>query len=53
MLGIEKAKIYGVDKVGSSNPSALVRTDDAVGLGYTVGAGVFKVGANRTRQYYA
>lgn len=38
MLGIEKAKIYGVDKVGSSNPSALVRTDDAVGLGYTVGA---------------
>lgn len=38
MLSIEKAKIYGVDKVGSSNPSALVRTDDAVGLGYTVGA---------------
>lgn len=37
MLSIEKAKIYGVDKVGSSNPSALVRTDDAVGLGYTVG----------------
>lgn len=37
MLGIEKAKIYGVDKVGSSNPSALVRTDDAVGLSYTVG----------------
>lgn len=37
-LGIKKVKIYGVDKVGSSNPSALVRTDDAVGLGYTVGA---------------
>lgn len=37
MLNIEKAKIYGVDKVGSSTPSALVRTDDAVGLSYTVG----------------
>lgn len=36
-MNIEKAKIYGVDKVGSSNPAALVRTDDAVGLNYTVG----------------
>lgn len=31
----EKEKIYGVDKVGSENPYALVRTDDAVGLTYT------------------
>lgn len=31
------AKIYGVDKVGSENPDALVRTDDAVGLNVTVG----------------
>lgn len=38
MLNFEKAKIYGVDKVGSSNPSALIRTDDAVGLNVTVGA---------------
>ena len=38
MLQFEKAKIYGVDKVGSSNPSALVRTDAAVGLNVTVGA---------------
>ena len=38
MLNIEKAKIYGVDKVGSSNPSALTRTDGAVGLKVTVGA---------------
>ena len=37
MLQFEKAKIYGVDKVGSSSPSALVRTDAAVGLSYTVG----------------
>ena len=36
-MNIEKARIYGVDKVGSSNPSALMRTDDAVGLSYTVG----------------
>lgn len=36
-MNIEKAKIYGVDKVGSSTPSALTRTDDAVGLFYTVG----------------
>ena len=36
-MNIEKAKIYGVDKVGSSTPSALTRTDDAVGLSYTVG----------------
>lgn len=33
----EKAKIYGVDKVGSSDPNALIRTDDAIGLNYTVG----------------
>lgn len=38
MLNFEKAKIYGVDKVGSSNPAALIRTDDAVGLNVTVGA---------------
>ncbi|MCM1440996.1 MAG: hypothetical protein NC131_17610, partial [Roseburia sp.] len=38
MLNFEKAKIYGVDKVGSSNPSALTRTDDAIGLNVTVGA---------------
>ena len=37
MLNFEKAKIYGVDKVGSSNPAALIRTDDAVGLNVTVG----------------
>lgn len=36
-MNIEKAKIYGVDKVGSTTPSALTRTDDAVGLSYTVG----------------
>lgn len=36
-MNIEKARIYGVDKVGSSDPNALVRTDDAVGLSYTVG----------------
>lgn len=30
-------KIYGVDLVGSENPDALVRTDDAVGLNVTVG----------------
>lgn len=36
MLNFEKAKIYGVDKVGSSDPSALTRTDDAVGLTVTV-----------------
>lgn len=36
-MNIEKAKIYGVDKVGSATPSALTRTDDAVGLSYTVG----------------
>lgn len=35
-MNIEKAKIYGVDKVGSATPSALTRTDDAVGLSYTV-----------------
>lgn len=31
-------KIYGVDLVGSQDPNALVRTDDAVGLNVTVGA---------------
>lgn len=36
-MNIEKAKIYGVDKVGSSSPTALTRTDDAVGLNVTVG----------------
>lgn len=41
-MNIEKAKIYGVDKVGSSNPSALVRTDDAVGRTYTVGTSEIK-----------
>lgn len=35
--GSALAKIYGVDKVGSENPDALVRTDDAVGLNVTVG----------------
>ena len=30
-------KIYGVDLVGSKDPNALVRTDDAVGLNITVG----------------
>lgn len=34
---LEKALIYGVDKVGSSAPNALLRTDYAVGLSYTVG----------------
>ena len=32
----ELSKIYGVDKVGQENPT-LTRTDDAVGLSYTVG----------------
>lgn len=36
MLFLERAKIYGVDKVGGSSPT-LVRTDDAVGLTYSVG----------------
>lgn len=31
------SKIYGVNKVGQANPT-LTRTDDAVGLSYTVGA---------------
>lgn len=31
-------KIYGVNLVGSEDPNALVRTDDAVGLNVTVGA---------------
>lgn len=31
------AKIYGVDLVGSEDPNALVRTDDAVGLEINVG----------------
>lgn len=30
-------KIYGVDLVGSASPTALTRTDDAVGLNVTVG----------------
>lgn len=30
--------IYGVDLVGSEDPNALVRTDDAIGLNVTVGA---------------
>lgn len=30
-------KIYGVDGVGAENPSSLTRTDEAVGLTYTVG----------------
>ena len=33
---VERQKIYGVDLVGSENPSALVRTDDAVGLNVIV-----------------
>ena len=32
-----KRRIYGVDLVGSQDPNALVRTDDAVGLNVTVG----------------
>lgn len=35
--GSELDKIYGVDLVGSQNPNALERTDDAVGLNVTVG----------------
>ena len=35
--GGELDKIYGVDLVGLANPSALTRTDDAVGLNVTVG----------------
>ena len=35
--GGELDKIYGVDLVGSQNPNALERTDDAVGLNVTVG----------------
>ena len=31
-------KIYGVDRVGSYDPSALMRTDSAVGLNVTAGA---------------
>ena len=30
-------RIYGVDLVGSEDPNALVRTDDAIGLNVTVG----------------
>lgn len=37
-MKIEKAKIYGVDNVGQSNPTPLTRTDSAVGKSYTVGA---------------
>lgn len=35
--GRPENKIYGVDLVGSKDPSALIRTDDAVGLNVTVG----------------
>lgn len=35
--GGEFIDVYGVDLVGSENPSALVRTNDAVGLNVTVG----------------
>lgn len=35
--GGELDKIYGIDLVGSASPSALTRTDDAVGLNVTVG----------------
>lgn len=34
---LEKAKIYGVDGVGGSDPT-LTRTDSAVGLSYSIGA---------------
>lgn len=47
MAVLEKAKIYGVDKVGSSDPSALVRTDSAVGLNVTVGASEIHSDFNR------
>ena len=47
MAVLEKAKIYGVDKVGSSNPSALERTDSAVGLNVTVGASEIHSDFNR------
>lgn len=40
-MKIEKAKIYGVDKVGQSNPT-LVRTDSAVGKNYIKGASEIK-----------
>lgn len=36
LVNVKKAKIYGVDKVGSENPDGLVRTDDAVGLNFTI-----------------
>lgn len=36
--GLKKTYIYGVDRVGSEDPNALVRTDNAVGLNVTVGA---------------
>ena len=35
-ITFEKSRIYGVDGVGQSNPT-LTRTDDAVGLSYSVG----------------
>ena len=35
--GGEFIDVYGVDLVGSASPSALTRTDDAVGLNVTVG----------------
>lgn len=41
MLYLEKAKVYGVDNVGQSSPT-LLRTDDALGLTYTVGESEIK-----------
>ena len=38
---LEKTKIYGVDNVGQSSPT-LIRTDAAVGLGYTIGKSEIK-----------
>lgn len=40
-MKIEKAKIYGVDKVGQSNPT-LERTDSAIGKNYIKGASEIK-----------
>lgn len=41
------APIYGVDKVGSSNPSALERTDDAVRFSYNRGTSEITSGFDR------
>lgn len=35
-------KIYGVDGIGTQDPSSLTRTDEAVGLNYTVGTSEIK-----------